>query len=248
MGPDRILAVRSGKTVYRDGDTCLKVFVEDRPAAEIFREAMNQTVLAQAGLPVPAVREVTRIDGNWTIVSDYVKGKTLSQCLSEDPAGADGYLRLFVALQRDIHRRTSGLLCRLTDTLTETLSKAADLPPERLKAWKEQAAALPPSQHICHGDYNPTNVVVTPDGTPCLLDCPLASVGDAAFDVAATYLEWRLLEMPYAEAYRACWNDDPALAQAVAGRLPLAAAVRWVRSTWDTRRRLETFWDGEPAR
>ena len=248
MGLDRILAVRSGKTVYRDGDTCIKVFVGDRPAAAVFREAMNQTVLAEAGLPVPAVHGVTKIDGNWAIVSDYVKGKTLAQHLAGDPAGAQEYLRLFAALQRDIHRRTSGLLCRLTDTLTDTLAKASELPAERVTVWLRQAAALPPSPHICHGDYNPTNVVIRPDGTPCLLDCPLASVGEAAFDVAATYLEWRLSDLPYAENYRMCFDGDPMFWQTVKERLPLAAAVRWARSTWDTRRKLEPFWDDGSVR
>ena len=77
MKLDRIIAVRNHKTVYRDGELCMKVFDETYSKADILAEAMNQARVEETGLHIPQVREVTVIDGKWTIMTDYIKGKTL---------------------------------------------------------------------------------------------------------------------------------------------------------------------------
>ena len=81
MNLDRIIAVRNNKTVYRDGDRCLKVFNEGYSKADVLNEALNQARIEETGLNIPRVLEVTVIDGKWTIVSDYIKGKTLAQLM-----------------------------------------------------------------------------------------------------------------------------------------------------------------------
>ncbi|MCI5575010.1 MAG: aminoglycoside phosphotransferase, partial [Clostridiales bacterium] len=42
MKLDRIIAVRNNKTVYRDGDLCMKVFDESYSKADVLNEALNQ--------------------------------------------------------------------------------------------------------------------------------------------------------------------------------------------------------------
>ena len=59
MNMDRIIAVRSKKTVYRDGDRCLKVFNEDYSKADVLNEALNQARVEETGLSIPKVLEVT---------------------------------------------------------------------------------------------------------------------------------------------------------------------------------------------
>ena len=39
---DKVIAVRNNKTVYRRGDTAVKVFGEDFSKADILNEALNQ--------------------------------------------------------------------------------------------------------------------------------------------------------------------------------------------------------------
>ena len=71
---DRIIAVRTGKTVYRDGDTAVKVFDADYAKPDILSEALNQARVEDIGINVPKVIEVKTIDGKWAIVSEY-RGK-----------------------------------------------------------------------------------------------------------------------------------------------------------------------------
>ena len=85
MKMDRIIAVRNHKTVYRDGSLCLKVFDETYSKADILAEALNQARAEETGLHIPQIREVTVIDGKWSIVTDYIKGKTLEQLMVSTP-------------------------------------------------------------------------------------------------------------------------------------------------------------------
>lgn len=41
MTLDRVIAVRTAKTVYRDGDLCIKVFNEEFSKADVLNEALN---------------------------------------------------------------------------------------------------------------------------------------------------------------------------------------------------------------
>lgn len=86
MKPEKMIAVRNNKTVYRDGDKCIKVFNSDYSKADVLNEALNQARIEQTGLRVPKILEVTVIDGKWSIVSEYIKGKTLAQLMEEKPA------------------------------------------------------------------------------------------------------------------------------------------------------------------
>ena len=72
MKLEKIIAVRTDKTVYRDGDLAVKVFGSHYDKADILNEALNQARVEEIGLNVPRVEEVCKIDGKWAIVTDYI--------------------------------------------------------------------------------------------------------------------------------------------------------------------------------
>ena len=74
---ETILAERPHKVIYRDGDLAAKVFDESFPKSDILNEALNQARVEETGLNIPRIEEVTKIDGKWAIISDYIEGKTL---------------------------------------------------------------------------------------------------------------------------------------------------------------------------
>ena len=98
MKLDRIIAVRNRKTIYRDGDRCLKVFDEGFSKADVLNEALNQARVEETGLNIPKIKEVTTVDGKWAIVSEFIKGETLERLITKNPEKADEYLDLFVDL------------------------------------------------------------------------------------------------------------------------------------------------------
>ena len=94
MKLDRVIAVRNNKTIYRDGDKCVKVFDADYSKSDVLNEALNQARIEETGLNIPKVLEVTMVDGKWAIVFEYIKGKTLQQLMAEDEDKKNEYLEL----------------------------------------------------------------------------------------------------------------------------------------------------------
>ena len=103
MNLDRVIAVRNAKTIYRDGDRCIKVFNENYSKADILNEALNQARIEGIGLHVPKILGVTMIEDKWAILSEFIQGKTLSQMMKEDPDSKSKYLNMFVDLRSEEH-------------------------------------------------------------------------------------------------------------------------------------------------
>ncbi|MEG0754468.1 MAG: aminoglycoside phosphotransferase, partial [Angelakisella sp.] len=115
MNLDKVIAVRTSKTVYRDGEHTIKVFDSNYSKADILNEALNQARVEETGFAIPKLLEVTCQDGKWAIVSDYIPGKTLAQLMEEHPDKKAEYLEFFVDLQMEIHAQKAPLLGKLKD-------------------------------------------------------------------------------------------------------------------------------------
>lgn len=189
MKLDRVIAVRNNKTIYRDGDRCIKVFSEEYSKADVLNEALNQARIEETGLHIPRVLEVTMVDGKWAIVSEFIKGKTLAQLMAEDVEGEkkDEYLSLLVDLQLLVHSKTCPLLNKLKDKMNRKISQS-DLDATTRYDLHTRLEGMPKHNKVCHGDFNPSNIIIAEDGTPYILDWSHATQGNASADAARTYL------------------------------------------------------------
>ncbi len=187
MNLDRVIAVRNTKTVYRDNDKCVKVFNKEYSKADVLNEALNQARVEETGLKIPKIIEVLTIDGKWAIVSEYIKGKTLQRLMEENPDKKDEYLNLFVDLQLEMHSKTNPLLNKLKDKMASKIEKA-DLDANTRYDLCTRLESMPKHNKLCHGDYNPSNVIIAEDGTPYIIDWAHATQGNASADAARTYL------------------------------------------------------------
>ena len=187
MNLDRVIAVRNNKTIYRDGDKCIKVFHEGYSKADILNEALNQAKMEESGLSIPKVLEVTNVDGNWAIVFEYVKGKTLDRLMKEEPENKEEYLALLAELQAGVHSRSCELLNRMMDRLSVKISQS-ELPATVRYDLYYRLQNMPKRDDICHGDFVPSNIIIAEDGTPFILDWSHVTRGNALSDAARTYL------------------------------------------------------------
>ena len=187
MKLDRVLAVRNNKTIYRDGDDCVKVFGDDFAKDDVLAEALNQARVEHTGLNIPKIKAVTMIDGKWAIVSEYIKGKTLDRLMAENPDKKHEYMEMFVDLQIKVQSCTCPLLPKLKDKMSRKISQA-DLDATTRYDLHTRLEGTPKHNKLCHGDFNPGNIIITDDGTPYILDWSHATQGNASADVARTYL------------------------------------------------------------
>ena len=187
MKLDRVIAVRNNKTIYRDGDKCVKVFNEDYSKADVLNEALNQARIEETGLNIPKILEVTMLDGKWAIVSEYIKGKTLQQLMDEDEEKKNEYIELLVDIQLGIHSKECALLNKLKDKMNRKIGMS-ELDATTRYDLHTRLEGMPKHKKVCHGDLNPSNIIITEDGTPYILDWAHATQGNASADAARTYL------------------------------------------------------------
>ena len=187
MKLERIIAVRNSKTVYRDEDTCIKVFGKDYSKSDVLNEALNQARLEDTGINVPKIHEVTVIEGKWAIVSDYIKGKSLAQLMEEDAENKDKYLEMLVDLQIKVQSERCPLLSRLKEKLNMRICQSKLDATTRFDLHTRLEKMARPDQ-ICHGDFNPSNIIITESGEVFILDWSHATQGNGSADAAITYL------------------------------------------------------------
>lgn len=213
MSLDRVIAVRNTKTVYRDDDKCVKVFESDFTKADILSEALNHSRVEQTGLNIPKLLEVTTVDGKWSIVTEYVKGKTIARLMDENPNKKDEYMDMLIRLQLEVLSKHATHLDRFKDKLTRRIS-LSDLSATARWDLYNQLEEMPKQEWLCHGDFNPTNVIIDENGVPYIIDWSQASSGNIAADAAHTYLYFRLREeddmaAKYLERFCQRSGEDP---------------------------------------
>ena len=109
------------------------------------------------------------IDGKWAIVNEYIEGKTLAQLMEENPEKKDEYIELLVDLQMEVHSKKSQLLTKLKDKMNRKISLST-LDATTRYELHTRLEGMPKHNKVCHGDFNPSNIIITEDGTPYILD------------------------------------------------------------------------------
>ena len=127
------------------------------------------------------------IDGKWAIVSEFVKGRTLAQLLQQTPEKQTEYITSLVELQLQMHKKTASGFVDLRDKLRGKIA-AAPLDDATRAALQETLASMPVGTNLCHGDFQPSNIIVAEDGSLYILDWAQAAQGNALADAAKTYL------------------------------------------------------------
>ena len=231
MKLDKVIAVRTNKTVYRDGNLAVKVFDDDYSKADVLNEALNQARAEQTALNVPTLQEVTKVDGKWAIVSDFIAGKTLAQLMEENPEKKSEYLEQFVDLQLQVHAQTAPLMTSLRDKMNRKISQSG-LDATTRYELHTRLEGMPKHSKLCHGDFNPKNVILREsDGAPFILDWSHATQGNASADTARTYLLfWLDGDISGADEYLNlfCKKSDTAR-QYVEKWIPIVAASQIVK-------------------
>lgn len=235
MTYDKILSERKGKTIYKVGDTVVKVFdPEYFPKSDVLNEALNQARVEETGLNIPDLKSVSLIDGKWAITIDYVEGDTLQELMDKNPDKIDEYLNLFVDLQLEVHSKRAPLLNKLKDKMNRKISSLKEIDATTRYELHTRLEAMPKHTKVCHGDFNPSNIIIDSKGDAHILDWSHATQGNASADAARTYLLFSLRQPELADKYLKlfCTKSNTAK-QYVQHWLPIVAASQMVKGLED---------------
>lgn len=167
-------------------DAILKLYNEDRPESAEW-EATCMRIAREAGISVPEVFDIIEIDNRNGLIVERIKGPTMRAELLNKPQHLVPLAYELAELHVDMHRRSAANLMqkhkRLENQIRLTMLQVEEMKAELLA----QLAQLPVGRAICHGDFHPGNVIMSPNG-PVIIDWLDANLGNPIADVARTIL------------------------------------------------------------
>lgn len=186
-----IISKREHKHIYRDGDKLIKEFDETFTKAQVLNEALNSARIEETGLKIPKLLDVRKTETGWAITREYIEGETLSDIMKREPEKLDEYLEKFVDLQLEIHSKQAPHLNKIKDKMHAKIS-ASDYDATVRYDLHNRLEGVKKHTKVLHGDYCPSNIIVTPDGAYYIIDWAHATQGNASADAARTYLTFNL--------------------------------------------------------
>ena len=122
------IAERKTKTVYKDGNKTIKLFVENYSKAAILNEALIQArVEENTDLKISKLLEVTKVENRWALVTEYVDGTPLDVLMEQNPEQEDEYLGVFIDMQLEVLSKRVPSLNRIKDKYKRKLEAANNL-------------------------------------------------------------------------------------------------------------------------
>ena len=135
-----------------------------------------------------------------------------------------------MGIQLHIHAQRAPLLTKLKDKMNRKIAETS-LDATTRYELHTRLEGMPKHNKVCHGDFNPSNIIITPEGKPYIIDWAHATQGNASADAARTYLLFMLKgEEKLAEQYLRlyCLRSNTAK-QYVQKWLPIVAASQSVK-------------------
>lgn len=219
----------------------LKLYDSSVPADWVQSLGQIERALYEAGLPVPKVGALVEINGGLGQVYERIDGGSMAEALlgmaRADPDTIAQLARVFAEAQARIHAYGSipGLPAQ-RQLLSTVIHRIDVLPPDLKEATLKAFDQVPEGDRLCHGDFHPYNVLLSPRG-PVVIDWNNAHIGNPLEDVARSALilsglsvaqpSYRAIIDPFYQAYleRYCQLASVDPQQLVAWQ-PIVAAVR----------------------
>ena len=239
------IAERRTKSVYRDGNKTIKLFIENYSKAAILNEALIQSrVEENTDLRMSRLIEVTKINNRWALVTEFIEGTPLDVLMREHPEKEDEYLNLFIDIQLEIMSKKVPTLNRLKDKYRRKLAEA-DIDDATRYELLQRLEGTKNHDKLCHGDFNPSNVIINENGEYHIIDWAHATQGNASADVAKTFLLFSVNgQTELAEKYLNIFTEKSGLEKRGIQRwIPIVAAVQLKKGTVENKEFLKKWID-----
>lgn len=174
--------------VYEWGESqALKLYYEGYRPEWVTYEAEMGRIVAEAGVPAPAVFDMVDIEGRTGLVYERVTGPSMLHQVQSSPLQLLKCAREMARLQHAMHGCTTTLLPSQKERLEHAILDASGILQGKAQAICKVLDSFPKGDSICHGDFHPDNVIVTENGCRAI-DWNNAHVGNPLCDVARTSL------------------------------------------------------------
>ena len=246
MDLGEVIAERKTKTVYKINGTTVKLFVENYSKANILNEALNQARVEEGtDLSIPKLISVTKIENRWALISEHIEGTPLNKLMEEHPERMDEYLNLFVEIQLEVLSKRVPLLTPIKDKFRRKLTEATNIDDNIRYELLQRLEGMKNHTKLCHGDFNPSNIIIKEDGSYGIIDWAHVTQGNASADSARTYLLFSMQgQNELAEKYLDLFSEKSGIPKSNVQRwIPIVAATQMIKGKEDEQEFLKKWID-----
>ena len=172
----------------------LKLYLEGFPFNADFEFDLVNTVCA-AGINTPAAVELVEVNGRSGIIYERVSGETMLTAIMSNLEQALQFAHKMAELHLAMHQQTATTLPNQKERMQGKIEMADQLTEGEKTAVLHHLAQLPEANHVCHGDFHPDNIMLTPD-RPIVIDWIDATQGHPSADIARTKIIMTTGELP----------------------------------------------------
>lgn len=190
----------TAEVFWYDETKILKLFRDNFPLEVIQTEFETTRRISQDLAFVPKVFGLVEYKNRYGILYEKADGKDMIAEMMKKPCKIRAYSKQLAAVHTRIHGVTAELKEDIKSKLTANIGAAAELSEREKKAIVAYLQTLPNGKTLCHFDFHPGNVMIKSNGF-FVIDWMTAGGGEAAADVARTYLLLRYGELLYASFF-----------------------------------------------
>ncbi|MGL6338913.1 MAG: phosphotransferase family protein [Waterburya sp.] len=186
---------KSAEVFCWGNDQVIKLFFQNISTAWIEYETKVTQIVYQAGLAVPQVEGIVRVNSRKGIVSERIIGNSMLTNIRLKPWKIFYFARLLAELQTEIHQCDAPQLLSLQKQRQLQIKAVKVLPEAKKQAILDLLERLPRGQSLCHGDFHPDNIILSTFQST-VIDWLNAVQGNSHADVARTLLVLMIGQAP----------------------------------------------------
>ena len=180
-----------------DHEKVAKLFKSGYSKNAVQDEYKNHCAVCVMTDSVPQIYEYIEENGRFGYIMENVQGESLASLILDERT-FEPAMDLFARIHKDWFTMCSNEVTLYTDWMLRVLNgKTAD--PDLLRRIRN----LPEGNTLCHGDFHPYNILITPENKPVVIDFANICRGPKEYDIARTYflMKETVTDKPIAEIY-----------------------------------------------
>jgi uncharacterized protein (TIGR02172 family) len=182
-----VLAWEQGKVI--------KLYYPQYPHSLAEHEAQVAEAINMTGLPAPKFYGMAEVGGRPGLIYERISGPTMSEWVQKGPWRLFSMARLLAKLHVQIHRLPATGVSSQRKRVQDKINHADLLPVDQKEKALQILERLPDGDRLCHGDFHPGNIIMTPCG-PRVIDWVDVTAGNPLADVDRTALLIRSAYIP----------------------------------------------------
>jgi Ser/Thr protein kinase RdoA (MazF antagonist) len=165
----------------------LKLFHNWFPLENVQFEQRIARAVHTSGVSAPdVIGDIIQVEGRNGLIYERVEGRSMLELLPRQPWKVFTFAKRFAKLHVQMHEHVfKADVATQRNKFEYRLQHIEALTTSLRAALLERLASLPNDERVCHGDFHPANVLVTPSGD-AVIDWIDASRGNPLADVART--------------------------------------------------------------